>query len=425
MKKLLGALALLLFVGLPLAILAAVALAFDDLPNIADSSDPTPDTVARAQVLLRQHDPRAAKDGQLRTVVLTSADIDDLVNYAISRFGSGGVDVRLQPREAIVQVSVPMPRNRFGGYLTFLGDYINISALLGETSGVPLVETLRVGQLPVPSWVANYVIRYAARLLSESEDEALTSDTIRSVTFGDGLLRVEHEWRSDQPDRLKALVISPAEAERLRQYNNRIVDVTDRLERGASLTELLRPVMQLADERSAEGGATDENRAAILAVAFYVNGKGLGAVAPGALDWARPIPRTLRLGGRDDLPKHFMISAAIAATTDTPMSNAVGLYKEVDDSQGGSGFSFTDIAADQAGTRFGQLALQTNESARRLQTRAAAALAEPDILPALDGLADQMPDSEFQRRFGGIGSPAYMKVMQDIERRIADCSLLQ
>ena len=203
MKKLIGALALLLFVGLPLAILAAVALAFDDLPNIAGSADPTPGTIARAQVLLRQHDPRTARDGQLRTVVLTSTDIADLVNYAMSRAGRGGVEVRLQPREVVVQASVPMPRNRFGGYLTFLGDYINIFALLGETSGIPLVETLRVGQLPVPSWVANYAIRYAARLLSESEGEALASDTIRSVTFGDGLLRVEYEWRSDLPDRLK------------------------------------------------------------------------------------------------------------------------------------------------------------------------------------------------------------------------------
>lgn len=192
MKKLIGALAFLLFVGLPLAILAAVALAFDDLPNIAGSSDLTPDTVARAQVLLRQHDPRTAKDGQPRTVVLTSADIDDLANYAMSRFGRGGVDVRLQPREALIQVSVPMPRNRFSGYFTFLGDYINIVALLEETSGVPLVETLRVGQVPVPRWVANYAIRYAARLLSESEGEALASDKIRSVTISDGLLRVEY-----------------------------------------------------------------------------------------------------------------------------------------------------------------------------------------------------------------------------------------
>jgi hypothetical protein len=193
MKRLIAALVLLLFVGLPLAFLAAIALAFDDLPNVAGAVDPTPETVARVMMLLREHDSRTATDGQLRTKVLTSADIDDLVNYAMSRFGHGGVDVRLQPHEATIQASLPMPRNHVGGYLTVLGDYINISALLWETSGLPRVETLRVGQLPVPRWVATYAVRYAARLLSESEGEALASDTIRSVTIGEGLLRVEYE----------------------------------------------------------------------------------------------------------------------------------------------------------------------------------------------------------------------------------------
>ena len=33
--------------------------------------------------------------------------------------------------------------------------------------------------------------------------------------------------------------------------------------------------------------------------------------------------------------------------------DAIGVYKEVRDSRGGSGFSFNDMAANRAGTRFG------------------------------------------------------------------------
>ena len=46
------------------------------------------------------------------------------------------------------------------------------------------------------------------------------------------------------------------------------------------------------------------------------------------------------LNRRDDFPKHFIISAALAAHAGTPLSDAVGVYKEIADSRGGSGFSF-------------------------------------------------------------------------------------
>ena len=418
MKRLFVVILVLLVVGLPLALLGAAALAIDDLPTITASTDISPDSVARARALLQEHDPRTASDGQLRTVVLNGRELEDLANYAVSRVGRGGVAIRLQPREMLIQASLPLPDNPFGAYL-------NLSALLGETSGLPLVEDLRVGRLPVPNWVANYAVRYAARRFSESPGEAIASDTLRSVTVGEGLLRVEYEWRADLPDRITALAISPEEVERLRQYNNQVADTADRLERGASLTELLRPVMQLASERSASGDAIAENRAAIVTVAFYVIGRGLGAVVPGAREWVRPIPLGLRLHGRNDLPKHFMLSAAVAVTADTPLSNAVGLYKEVDDSRGGSGFSFTDIVADRAGTIFGRHAGQSEAAARDLQTRAAASMTEPDILPSLDGLADAMSEPEFLRRFGGLDSPAYAQVMQEIEQRLSGCALLQ
>jgi len=34
-----------------------------------------------------------------------------------------------------------------------------------------------------------------------------------------------------------------------------------------------------------------------------------------------------------------------------------------------------------------------------------------------------MPEADFKRRFGGIGAPAYNKMMLEIERRIAACAL--
>src|SRR5581483_11453810 len=116
--------------------------------------------------------------------------------------------------------------------------------------------------------------------------------------------------------------------------------------------------------------------------------------------------------------KHFMVSAALAARAGGPLSDAVGLYKEIADARGGSGFSFNDIAADRAGTRFGETAAQSG-SARQLQERLRAGAAEKDLMPATADL----PEGEFQRRFGGIDAPPHKKMMAEIEARIAALAL--
>ena len=105
------------------------------------------------------------------------------------------------------------------------------------------------------------------------------------------------------------------------------------------------------------------------------------------------------------------------------MADAIGLYKEVDDSRGGSGFSFNDIAADRACTRFGELAAGSPESALKLQRRVGEGVRESDLMPAVKDLPEFMSEAEFKSRFGGIGAPQYKRMMEDIERRIAALAL--
>jgi hypothetical protein len=59
-----------------------------------------------------------------------------------------------------------------------------------------------------------------------------------------------------------------------------------------------------------------------------------------------------------------------------------------------------------------------------LQSRLAAGIDEADLLPAIADLAEDMPEREFKRRFGGIGAPAYRQLMADIEARLDRLPLL-
>ena len=166
-----------------------------------------------------------------------------------------------------------------------------------------------------------------------------------------------------------------------------------------------------------------ENRAAILILTFYVNHKTLHALLPAARNWPEPLARTITLGGREDFSKHFMTSAALAAKAGGVLAEAVGVYKEIEDSRGGSGFSFGDIAADRAGTRFGAEAVQSVDAARKLQQRVAAGTVDRDVIPATEDLPEYISEAEFKRRFGSVDGSAYRRIMSDIEQRLAGLAL--
>jgi hypothetical protein len=418
MKKLLLGLSLLAFVGLPLALVLAVCLCFQDEPLLRRTAAFTPDDIERGARILEAHDPRNAKSGTLRTMSIRGDEVDLAANYLANRFGKGSTRIVLRPGVLSLAASVEVPANP-------LGRYVNVQALLRETGSLPAFEELRIGRLPVPTFVADWALAYALRSLDRTDGYQIAADSLRSVSIADGNLRIVYEWRDDLPGRVGNVLLPPAERERMKVYQERLAQWSRdaATTRSVSLAEVLRPLMQVAAGRASGGDAQADSRAIIAVVTFYVNGKGLAAIVPDAKNWPQPMPRKITLNGRTDSPQHFTISAALAAHAGSPLSDAIGLYKEVDDSRRGSGFSFNDLAADRAGTRFGDLATRSPASARQLQQRVAFGIREPDFMPDAADLPEFMPEAEFNRRFGGVGAPAYLRVMEDIERRVAACSL--
>lgn len=413
--KILLRLFVLAVIGLPVAALIAVWLCFQDAPLIARAPTITPADIERAKRIVEKHDPRKARPGTLRTIVASQQDLDVALNYAAGQFLKGSTRVVLLPGHALVQASLEVGRSP-------LGRWLNVDAALRETGGLPAFDRLRIGSLPVPGFVADLVLAKVLAHLNATADGRLAHDVVKSVNLSAGGVRVVYEWRDDIPERVRAALLQPADQDRLRAYSDRLAGVVDTLgaRRSVSLSQLLPPLFALAQERSAGGDAVKENRAAIVTLAFYANGRGLSAMIPAAKAWRRPAPLTVTLNGRDDFPKHFLISAAIAAEAGSPLADAIGLYKEVEDSRGGSGFSFNDIAADRAGTRFGELALTAPQ---KLQHALAAGAQERDFMPEVSDLPEFMPEAEFRRRYGGIGAPAYERVMADIERRVESVAL--
>ncbi|HNH24721.1 MAG TPA: hypothetical protein PK261_06995, partial [Accumulibacter sp.] len=103
-----------------------------------------------------------------------------------------------------------------------------------------------------------------------------------------------------------------------------------------------------------------------------------------------------------------------------PAANAIGLYKEIDDSRGGSGFSFAALAADRAGTLFGERLIGRSS---QLDAALAGPLTDADLLPSLSAFPEGFSAAEFKAQFGDRDSPAYRRLNDEIERRLAELPL--
>jgi hypothetical protein len=123
---------------------------------------------------------------------------------------------------------------------------------------------------------------------------------------------------------------------------------------------------------------------------------------------------------REDLAQHFIGAAALTASMNRRVANALGEVKELSDTKaGGSGFSFVDLAADKAGSRFGELAVSSPESARRIQVQTAQIKDYHDFMPDPRDLPEHMDEKKFEQLFESTQSPAYLALAAKIDRRIA------
>lgn len=426
--------ALLALVVLPAAaVVLGLWLAVDTAPRVDNPS--TAVSVAdidRARQLLSHNDPRRALPGITRAVLLSQRDLELLIQQASRRLGDARGRVRLQPGLAVVEASLALPATPWGGWL-------NLRAVLGETDALPRVQQLRIGRLPLPGWLAEAALPRLLEALDLRAQGELAQRLVSRVSFRAQALVLAYAWPDNAEQALTTSLLPTDLQGRLRRHADQLATLGGTLAAGKSTTvsvvQVLQPVFALAARHSPDAAsALQENRAALVALAFLAAGQPLTPLLGGAAPAAAPaslaadragaraqrLPE-LRLQGRPDFPQHLLISAALAAEGGGPLADAIGLYKEVADARHGSGFSFNDIAADRAGARLGLLA---RRDPLAFQARLARGLAEADLMPDVSDLPEYLSVREFQRRYGGVGTPAYQAVLREIEARLDRLPLL-
>src|SRR5262249_38285596 len=146
------------------------------------------DDIDRAKRILAKHDPRKAKDGMLRAIVLSQHDVDLVLNYAAGQLRRGSTRVALGPGSATIQASLEGPGNP-------LGAGPNVDAALRETAGLPAFDHLKIGSLPVPGFIADYALERALAHLNATSEGRLARDVVKSVRLSEAQVSIVYEWR--------------------------------------------------------------------------------------------------------------------------------------------------------------------------------------------------------------------------------------
>lgn len=120
------------------------------------------------------------------------------------------------------------------------------------------------------------------------------------------------------------------------------------------------------------------------------------------------------LEGRRDLAKHFFVAAHLTAAQSGEAADRLGMTKEALDANGGSGFSFADVAANRAGIRFAESVLSGRLTPEGLSNSFRAVL----FMPPVEGLPEGLTREQLVAEYGGPGDKRFEAQLAKIDARI-------
>lgn len=400
----------------PFALAAFAWFALEDMPRVTAQRQLSHQDIARARTIIKRNDPRQLPAGSRQTVRVSQTDLNLAANYLLQQVG-GAASVEVHDGSALLIATAHIPKLP-------IRPYLNVSLRVEDKDGIPQPRGLSLGRVPIPDFLTGLLVNLALEQVYGTSQYQLAEEVVQDLDLKPGLVVITYVWQPDLIERARDSLLGGTDREALAAYYNHLAALhADGVARSGSVTGALKPLFAEAERRSRERDPVVENRALLLVLGAWGNGRGMEKLVPQNQRQGRLTPFRLSLDGRKDFGQHFLTSAALVSAGDSALSDAIGLFKEVTDADVGSGFSFTDLAADRAGTRFGELATSSAEQARRVQELLAAGIEETDIMPPVRDLPEHMRKAEFKRRFGGVGSTRYDQVKNEIERRIAACRL--
>lgn len=396
-------LAAILFV---LAIIALLAISTE--PRVKSHQILSNKDIYRAKEILHASSSESEK---LKTIELNENDLNIASNYLLNHLIKSSTQVKLNDDSLHFVTSLTLPDKLFPSYL-------NIAFNLSKLEGLPVITGLSIGRIKIADEFAGYLIEFIIKHTPLRQYYILAAQHISNIQIQPGRLNITYLTYFQDP--VDNPILTENEGYQALIFYQRLINQTllkhDPKWR-LSLAELMQPLFLAAYHRSNENNVIEQNRAVILAISSYVNREELSAYLPIKLSTEKQYP--VFLYRRIDMAKHFVASAALAASGAISLAHMLGQEKEISDSESGSGFSFIDLAGDRAGLKFGQTATASVQSARKLQKAMSDIKNYRAFMPEVRDLPERMNHQEFKQRYGSIYSSTYQNMLKIIDDRIA------
>jgi len=425
MFKKLFYLTLLLITLSVVTLLTVLYLSVEDKAMVVSDQRIAEPDIEKIKRIIQSNKPAAVMSGKKVKLRLTSAEANEILALASKEYVPEINAVSEFPDNRIkLKLSYKLPDNPAGRFL-------NISVVLKLYYGKYFtIETLKIGKVVVPEMVLPYMQPLIKDFVKKYYGGYfLLWKHIKRIDIYNSVLTINYKITRNNFERVRRLarqiLVSDKMRERIKIYSIEMARLSDELGTDAqSIMNYMRPVFKLAERRSLAGNnAIEENRIAILTLAAFSIGKNpLSYVSD--VEIKKPERIILTLKGREDLAKHYLLSAAINALLDTKWSSAIGLSKELKDADGGSGFSFVDLMADMAGNKLATV-MQSERRAGIVQARVVKMMSEDEIMGDIEQLQEGLSAAEFRVEYGNSGSEEYVTVVREINRRLRTCVVYQ
>ena len=410
---------LVAILGLLIAVLTIYS--FQDTSVVDENIELRSQDVVRIKNLLTRNSPYQYMPGERRVSVLPVRDVNLVSMYLLDHLhGLASSSIRLDTSVAHISFSYRLTDNPFG-------EYFNISTSIKDRHNHYQMGTVAIGDIDLPAWAANFLMRFIfQQIIRHDADYRRMVAAIEGVTFEPGQLVIAYRWdpviMTQLRKRGSRIVMTESERERFLAYANQLQTViADAGSRKVSLMHLLKPMFEFAKKRSKKyRHPVEENRALLIVLGAYMLDKDL-AVEFGepALKLNRKV--VYRLEGRQDLAKHYLISAALAAMAGEKNAKLVSLHKELDDVSRDNRFSFIDMMTNEAGITMARIALNSEHHALLLQQRMMAVNHESEFMPNIENLPDSIKNIKIKSLNDEDFEGQHQQLMQEIRRRISSC----
>lgn len=405
--------------GITLAIMAVQKqpLVVSTAPTQLDGAD----SVNRLLAQLQQAFSRREEGHQ---ITLTETQVESLVGVLQRALPEFKGRVNISPVGGTISVTYAIKNT---------GYFINASALVLPGNRLH-IEELQVGDVAIPGRFLLSFLEYVINTYTKSEIASIALSRVEDVSMRNGELTLnvgrldtllaELNVAASNLSQDEATELEILTAYYLRYISGREIALSTT---PVSLIEYLREGMARAREQSpSNSDAVLHNKAVILALAVYVGhhrvGNLVGDIQPNQDKALKPRTGAV-LRQRNDLARHFIISAALELLADQGMSLAIGEFKELmDRGQGGSGYSFVDLAADMSGATFARVAIHPDHAVA-MQNAVARIQDELEIMTPISGLPEGLSKDAFTRIYGAVDSEAYLNEVKEIQRRIDKIAL--